>query len=211
METLMGEVLWHVTMSLDGFIAGPNDSMDWVFGYVEQVEGMEELLLRAGVHAPNRSGSSATRSIVEKLIQSTGSVLSGRRSYNVGRKPGQRPEARKVLGGAWSGPVFVLTHKAPEDEVDPSIKFLSGGIRSAISEAREAAGGKDVLVIGADVARQCIQEGLINEIVVYLAPILLGDGVRFFNWPGAPDAVRLETIEVARSGQLTNLQFRVVK
>ncbi len=204
----MGEVLWHVTMSLDGFIAGPNDSMDWVFGYVEQVEGMEELLLRAGVHAPNRSGSSATRSIVEKLIQSTGSVLSGRRSYNVGRKPGQRPEARKVLGGAWSGPVFVLTHKAPEDEVDPSIKFLSGGIRSAISEAREAAGGKDVLVIGADVARQCIQEGLINEIVVYLAPILLGDGVRFFNWP---DAVRLETIEVARSGQLTNLQFRVVK
>jgi hypothetical protein len=77
----------------------------------------------------------AMRKIGEKLIQSTGSVPSGRRSYNVGRKPGQRPEARKVLGGAWSGPVFVLTREAPEDEADPPIKFLSGGIRSVIGEA----------------------------------------------------------------------------
>lgn len=188
----MGKVLWHVTMSLDGFIAGPNDAMDWVFGYVPL-------------------DSPATRELLEEAIRSTGSVLSGRRSYNVGRKPGQRPEARKVLGGAWSGPVFVLTHKAPEDEADPSIKFLSGGIRSAIGEARDAGRGKNVLVIGADVARQCIQEGLIDEIRVFLAPVLLGDGVRFFNWPGAPDAVRLETIDVARFGQFANLGFRVVK
>jgi riboflavin biosynthesis pyrimidine reductase len=66
-------------------------------------------------------------------------------------------------------------------------------------------------VICADVARQCIQEGLIDEIRVHLAPVLLGDGVRFFNWPGAPDAVHLEMIDAARSGQLTNLHFRVVK
>jgi hypothetical protein len=104
----MGKVFWHVTMSLDGFIAGPNDAMDWVFGYVPL-------------------DSPAIRGMLEEVIRSTGSVLSGRRSYNVGRKPGQRPEARKVLAGAWSGPVFVLTHKAPEDEADPSIKFLSGG------------------------------------------------------------------------------------
>lgn len=124
----MGKVLWRVTMSLDGFIAGPNDSMDWVFGYVPL-------------------DSPATRGMLKEVIRSTGSVLSGRRSYNVGRKPGQRPEARKVLGGAWSGPVFVLTHKAPEDEADPSIKFLSVGIRSAIGEAREAGGGKSVMVM----------------------------------------------------------------
>jgi hypothetical protein len=81
----------------------------------------------------------------------------------------------------------VLTHKAPQDEAGPSIKFLSGDIRSAIGEARDAGGGKNVLVIGADVARQCIQEGLIDEIMV-------GDGVRFFNWPGAPDGFRLRRL-----------------
>jgi riboflavin biosynthesis pyrimidine reductase len=66
-------------------------------------------------------------------------------------------------------------------------------------------------LIGADVARQCIQEGLIDEIMVHLAPVLLGDGVRFFNWPGAPDGFRLETIDAVRSGQVINLQFRVIK
>jgi len=85
----MGKVVWSVTMSPDGFMAGPDDAMDGVFGYVPL-------------------DSPATRALLEEVIQSTGSVLSGRRSYNVGRKPGQRPEARKVLGGAWSGPVFVL-------------------------------------------------------------------------------------------------------
>ncbi len=195
----MGKLLWHVTMSLDGFIAGPNDSMDWVFSYVE--------LPRAG--APNSSDSSGTQRL-ERTIRSTGTVLSGRRSYNVGRKPGQRPEARKVLGGAWSGPIFVLTHHAPEDE-DPTITFLSGSIRSAVTRALDAAGGKNVLVIGADVARQCIRKGLIDEIMVHLVPVLLGDGVRFFNWSGAPEAVRLETIDVARAGQLANLKFRVRK
>jgi hypothetical protein len=65
--------------------------------------------------------------MLEEVIRSTGSVLSGRRSHNGERKPGQRPEAQKVLGGAWSGPVFVLIHKAPEDEADPSIQSLSGG------------------------------------------------------------------------------------
>jgi dihydrofolate reductase len=132
----MGKVLWHVAMSLDGFIGGQNDSMDWVFGYV----ALDALTSKLGPgDAANPPDSSSIRGILEQVIRSTGSVLSGRRSYNVGRKPWQRPEARKVLGGAWSGPVFVLTHKAPEDEADPSIKFLSGAIRSAIGEARDAA------------------------------------------------------------------------
>jgi hypothetical protein len=95
----MGKVFWHVTMFLDGFIAGPNDSMDWVSGYVPL-------------------DSPSLRNILEEVVRTTGSVLSGRRSYNAGRKPGQRPEARKVLGGAWSGPVFALTHKAPKESLN---------------------------------------------------------------------------------------------
>jgi len=138
--------------------------------------------------------------MLEEIIQMTGAELSGWRSYNVGRKPGQRPEARKVLGGAWSGPVFVLTHDPPKDEVDPSIDFLSGEIRSVVRRAREAAKGKSIMVIGADVARQCVQEGLIDEIGILLAPVLLGDGMRFFSWPGALREVHLKTREAARWG-----------
>jgi dihydrofolate reductase len=190
----MSKVFWSVTMSLDGFIAGPDDWMDWVFNYI-----------------PIGQDISSMGSIVDEIIRSTGSVLSGRRSYNLGRKPGQRPEARKVLGGAWSGPVFVLTHHAPHDESDTSIEFISGSIRSAIEGARDAAAGKDVMLIGADVARQCIQEGLIDEIPIFLAPVLLGVGIRFFNWPDTPSPVRLETTGVTQSGQITILRFRVVR
>jgi dihydrofolate reductase len=182
----MGKVLWHTTMSLDGFIAGPDDAMDWVFGY------------------------EAPKAIVDEVIETTGSILAGRRSYNVGRKPGQHPEARQAFGGAWTGPEFVLTHEPPDEEEDPTITFLSGDIRDAVARARAAAGGKNVLIIGANVAQQCIAEGLVDEILIHLAPLLLGDGVRLFGRPGmAP--THLETISVTRSGQVTNLRFRVIK
>lgn len=109
--------------------------------------------------APAPSGPSEIQKILDEAIRTTGSVLSGRRSYNVGRKPGRRPEARKVRGGAWSGPIFVLTHHALEDEEDPSITFVLDNIRDVVARAINAAAGKNVLVIGADVARQCIQGG----------------------------------------------------
>ena len=89
-DTAMGKVFWTVTMSLDGFIAGPNDAIDWVFDYVP-------------LDLPE------TRTMLEEIICTTGSVLGGRRSYNVGRRPGQRPEARKVLGGFAVGVKSVRT------------------------------------------------------------------------------------------------------
>ena len=122
-----GKVIWSVTMSLDGFIAGPDDDMDWVFRYTD----------------PNP--------LVEQLICSTGAVLAGRHSYDVGKKA-QRPELREVFGGGWNGPQFVLTHHAPE--ADPANTFLSGDIRQAVSTALEAANGKYVNLIGAVVGRQ---------------------------------------------------------
>jgi dihydrofolate reductase len=185
-EEMTGKVLWHVTLSLDGFIAGPDDGMDWVVRFA----------------GPNP--------VVDQVIQTIGAVLSGRRSYDVGRRPGLPPEFRKVYGGAWNGPVFVLTHHAPDDEEDATITFLSGDIRSAVATALRAAEGKDLLIIGADLARQCIEAGLIDEILVHVAPILLGDGVRFFARK-AGEQVALETIAVSRAEQLTNLRFRVRK
>jgi dihydrofolate reductase len=87
-------------------------------------------------------------------------------------------EARKVYGGAWTGPQFVLTHRPPGREEDPTVTFLSGDIRIAVTRARTAANGKNVVLIGASVARQCIDAGLVDEILVHLVPLLLGDGVR---------------------------------
>ncbi len=155
-----GKVLWHVTMSLDGFIAGPDDAMDWVLRYAE----------------PNVA--------VDEVIRTTGAVLAGKRSYDVGTRERPRAELREVFGGRWTGPQFVLTHEAPHAPEDSTITFLSGDARDAVARALDAAGGKNVLVIGANIAEQCIDEGLIDEILIHLAPVLLGDGVRLFGRPG---------------------------
>ncbi len=177
----MAKVLWHVTMSLDGFIAGPGDSMDWMLSYGHEDEE------------------------VNQLLRSIGAVLSGRRTYDIGAQQ-TRSELRRPYGGAWSGPVFVLTHKPP---TDPSVTFLSGDIAAAVEKAKQAAGEKYVVIFGADVARQCIEAGLMDEIAVHVAPVLLGDGVRMFSRQGS-DLVRLELAGVTRSGQITNLRFWLV-
>ena len=114
--------------------------------------------------------------VADEVIPSIGAALVGRRAYDAGRRPGLPPQFRKIYGGAWTGPVFVLTHRALADEPDAAITFLSGDIRPAVATALQAAAGKDLVVIGADVARQCIEAGLIDELVIHLAPVLLGDG-----------------------------------
>jgi dihydrofolate reductase len=177
----MAKVLWHVTMSLDGFIAGPKHSMDWMLGYGDE------------------------NSEVNELIQSIGAVLAGRRTYDVGSGQ-ERPEFSRPYGGAWSGPVFVLTHEAPKD---PGVTFLSGDISSAVDAASRAAGEKYVVVFGADVARQCIEAHLLDDIAIHVVPVLLGDGVRLFSKP-AGGLVHLELMGVSRADQVANLRFAVV-
>jgi dihydrofolate reductase len=177
-------VQWNASMSLDGFIAGPDDAMDWVFGY----------------DGPNP--------LVDEIISSTGAILAGRRTFEAGRKPGQHEEATKPFGGAWEGPQFVLTHRPPADEPDPSITFLSGDIAAAVATARAAAGDRNLLVLGAAVGREILEAGLMDDIVVLVVPILLGDGVRLFGSPPAA-SIRLELAEAARVGQITNLRYRV--
>lgn len=177
----MARVLWHVTMSLDGFIAGPGDYMEWMLGFGEENDEVNE------------------------LINNIGAVLSGRRSYDVGQ--GQsRPEFQRPYGGAFSGPVFVLTHHPP---TDTTVTFLSGDIRAAVEKASEAAGQKYVVLFGADVARQCIEAGLVDEVFIHVVPVLLGDGVRLFTRQGG-DEIHLELISVTRAVQVTNMRFSVV-
>lgn len=185
----MAKVLWHVTMSLDGFIAGPGDSMDWIF--------------RPQHRSPNPEAA--------EIVQSIGSILAGRRvGYDLGRTTDLPPPARKPYGGAWTGPMFVLTHHPPEDPDDPSITFLTCSVREAVDTAAKAAGDKKVVIFGANLAQQCLAEGLVDEIFIHLVPVLLGDGVRLFGHPGA-SPVDLEAASVTQAGQVTNLGFRVVR
>ncbi|HZD70038.1 MAG TPA: dihydrofolate reductase family protein [Actinomycetes bacterium] len=174
-----GKVLWHVTMSLDGFIAGRDDSMDWMTGYAT--------------------------SLADEVIRTTGAVLAGRRGYELGRQRGSKP-----YGGAWMGPQFVLTHNPPDSFPDPTITFLSEPIQAAVDTALEAADGKNLVLFGASIGRQCIERGLVDELLVHLVPVLLGDGLRLLQAPGS-QRVTLERIGLGQSGQVTDLRFRVVK
>jgi len=176
-----GKVVWSATMSLDGFIAGPDDAMGWVFDH------------------------SGPDPWVDRIVQATGAVLAGRRSYDVGLRA-ERPEVTEPFGGGWSGAQFVLTHR-PHDP-DPTNTFLSGDVRDAVTQALAAAGGKDLMLIGADVARQCLAAGLVDEIVVFVVPVLLGDGIRLVSrLDEAP--VELVLVETGHAGQVTHLRYSV--
>src|SRR5204862_3522966 len=114
----------------------------------------------------------------------------------------------KEYGGGWSGPVFVLTHRPPEPP-DPAHRFLSGDIEEAVATARTAAGGKNLEILGANVAGQCLRRGLVDEILVYVLPVLLCDGVRFSS-PGL-GRIDLEPVSSTQSEAVTILRFRVRK
>jgi dihydrofolate reductase len=190
----VSSVIWHVTMSLDGFIAGTDDSMDWV---VSQWSDGGESTVDIDVQ---RS------SVADEVLNSAGAILGGRRWYDVAVNKFEGYDG--IYGGQWRGPVFVLTHRPAEADHHPAITFLSDELGDAVATATDAAAGKDVVVFGASIARQCLRAGLLDEIVIHLVPVLLGDGVRLID---APDlgTIALERTLVATSGQITDLRFAV--
>jgi dihydrofolate reductase len=179
------KVVWHVTISLDGFIAGPDDAMEWVFEYPDS-------RLR----------------LADEVMRSTGAILAGRRWYDVAT---ERYNGRQgIYGGAWEGPVFVLTHRASDHDVsDPGITLLTGDLEDAVSTAKDAAGDKNLEIFGANLAAQCLDHGVIDEMVVHLAPVLLGAGVRLYGEAGSRAQVGLELVERGESGELQSLRYRV--
>src|SRR6185437_6733373 len=170
-------------MSLDGFIAAAGHVMDWGAGrQLADFVGPDEF------HA---------------IAAATGAMLVGRRTADVG----DRMEAEKPgrVDYPFSGPVFVLTHRPPEPPA-PELTYLSGDIAEAVAAARRAAGGKNVEILGADVAGQCLRRGLVDEILVYVLPVMLGDGIRF-SAPGLP-TIDLQPLSSTPSGDATILRFR---
>jgi dihydrofolate reductase len=186
-----GKVVVHRAMSLDGYIAAPGDDMNWIFDFVAPDE-FPEMAAATGALA-------------------TGAFLTGRRTYEVGKRMRASKEggfAASDEASPSSEPEFVLTHKPP-DQPDPTVTFLTGDIADAVATALDAAGGKSLEVLGADVATQCLRRGLVDEILVYVLPVLLGDGT-CFSAPGLP-RVDLEPLGSTRSGAVTVLRFRVRK
>ena len=178
----MGKVSWQTAMSLDGFVAGPDDAMDWMTG--------------------DRSGEGGG---FDELVASIGALVVGRRTQDVedANQPG-------FYGGAYRGPFFVLRHDPPPDA--PIVKgvtgrFLDAPITDAIALAKDTAGARDVVILGPTVARSVIEAGLLDEIVVFVVPVLLGDGVRLFDRPSGGDLVRLRPIDVRQDGDMTVLRF----
>jgi dihydrofolate reductase len=178
----MGTICHH-TVSLDGFIAGRDDAMEWVFAYGEAT------------------------SLADATTRRIGAILAGRRWYELATERWDGVDG--IYGGAYDGPVFVLTHRPPEARTDPRITFVSGPIEQAVADAQAAAGDRDVGVFGASLSRQCLRAGVLDEIVLHVAPVLLGVGVRLFGGEGA-GRIELERTSLGVADQLTDLRFRVV-
>lgn len=183
-----GAVIWQVTMSLDSYIAGPDDEMGWVFDHIDPSNP-------AGAEIPERLGA----------------VIAGRRSFDVGRRHGM-----EVYDGSWSGAQFLMTHR-PVDALPEGLHIRSGHVEDVVNEALLAASGRDVGIIGANVARQAIEAGAVDEIVIHIAPVLLGGGVRLHeSMPNgangeAPGGRALGLIETRRHHQIVTLHYRTAQ
>jgi dihydrofolate reductase len=178
----MATFLYSAAMSVDGFIAGPGGDISWLTEYL----------------GPNP--------VVDELITRTGALLVGNRTFGGDDPYRGQPGEGEAFGGGWAGPQFVLTHRPPPDPI-PGVTFVSD-LDSAINQSRAAAGDKYVNVLGASVAAQCLRAGVLDEVLVTVVPVFLGDGTRLFEQPGG-HTVRLESTDISHTPQVTNLWYRV--
>jgi len=135
-----------------------------------------------------------------EIMAETGAMLVGRRTHEVAR--GMSDDDTSYDGG----PVFVLTHRPP-DEPRPGVTFLSCSVAEAIATAKEAADGKNLEILGADLAGQCLRQGFVDEVLVYVLPVLKGDGVHIS--ASGLGRIDLEPFSTTQSGPVTMLRYRV--
>jgi dihydrofolate reductase len=203
----MGKVTFNITMSLDGFVAGPNDGPENGLG--DGGDRLFEWYFSGDTEIPISDGnmvlmvSPQSAEILKKAIDSYGAGIWGRRTFDIAKAWGGHPPG---------SPAFIVTHHVPQEWVfeGSPFTFVTDGVQSAIRQAKEAAGDKDVVVCTASILQQCLNAGLMDEINIDLAPILLGGGVRLFDNLGS-EPIELETIRVVEAPGVTHLGFRVVK
>jgi dihydrofolate reductase len=202
----MAKVVLHFSMSLDGFVAGPDVSVEQPLG-----AGGERLHKWMFNDNPEQSGDAIQSSVskedaelVQEVVASVGAVVLGRRTFDVGlRHWGDTP---------YPAPSFVLTHEARDQLAMKSaaFTFVTDGIESAVRQAKAVAGEKDITVMGANTAQQVLKAGLADEIQIQLIPVLLGVGARLFDHIGS-EYIDLKRTRVVASPQVTHLAFQVAK
>jgi dihydrofolate reductase len=176
-DTVTGKVYWGFTMSLDGFVAGPNHEMDWMTSFTAQP------------------------GLIDEYIETAGAVLAGRDGFDsaIGDS---RP-----WGGQWEGPIFVLTHHPEDARPAPWITFLSGPVEEAVRIGLDAAGGKDLWVFSPNIGAQLLDLGLIDEIDIHIAPVLLGEGIRLYSNPGS-EPIRLHRLGEGDPTSAVRVRYR---
>src|ERR671916_2832761 len=204
----MGRVSTGHSVSLDGFIAGPNDGPEAPMG-----EGGERLFAwYSGGDTEYRlpgtdmvfGVSPQSADLLREAHTNMGAFVTGRRTFDISNGWGGRPP----LGV----PTFVVTHSVPQEWVyeGSPFTFVTDGVESAVEQSRAVAGEKDVAVGAATIVQQCIRAGLIDVIHVDLVPVLLGGGVKLFEHLGSTP-IELESTEVIEGSGVTHLTFRVVR
>src|SRR5688500_893187 len=166
----MGKVITNITMSLDGFIAGPQDDVQQLFKWY--FSGTTHVPMQDGQMVLKVSPKSAE--LLQEAIRTTGAMVAGRRMFDVAH--------------AWAGhppiaPCFIVTHKIPQEWVKEGspFTFVTDGVESAVKQAKAVAGDKNIAVATATITQQCLQAGLLDELNIDLVPVLLGEGIRLFD------------------------------
>jgi dihydrofolate reductase len=203
----MGKVVFNMTMSLDGFVAGPNDNpgnglgdggdalFKWYFS------GDTEVSISEGTPVLKVSAQSAK--LMKEAFATYGAGVWGRRTFDIAHAWGGHPPGT---------PCFIVTHTAPQEWINEGspFTFVTDGVESAIRQARKAAGEKDVVICTASILQQALKARLVDEIHVDVAPVLLGGGVRLFDNLGTVP-IELESIRAIEAPNVNHLGFRIIR
>jgi dihydrofolate reductase len=194
----MSEVIAHLAMSLDGFIADPDDGCDELFGFY----GSGDVAVKLGAGIPELHVSRKTADLLTAEVGNEGATVVGRRLYD--------------LTNGWNGhpggevPMVVVTHHPPPDWPRDGVPiFFEPSVESAVAKARELAGDQDVSIAGATITRGCLDAGLLDAIQVSLVPVILGHGIPWL--AGTRGPVRLSDPEVIEDCGVTHLRYHVRK
>jgi dihydrofolate reductase len=213
----MSKVRVHIAISADGYVAGPNQSQENPLG--EGGEALHDWFveLKAWREPHGRDGGevNASTPIAEESLANVGAEIMGRGKFG---PPGGGPWGEDPWPGWWGEeppfhkPVFVVTHheREPLTLSDTTFTFVTNGIEDALEQAREAADGQDVYIGGgADIINQYLAAGLVDELEVHVAPLILGGGERLFDGVG-PD-LKLEQLRAVEAPGVAHLKYRVVR
>jgi len=211
----MAGLTLDITMSLDGFVAGPNATLDEPLG--EGGEQLHDWVVRLAVwrewHGLEGGETGPDDELVQEIIGSIGAHVMGRRMFSGGEGPWEDdPKADGWWGDnpPFHGPVFVLTHHPRETvakDGGTSFIFVTEGIEAALEQAKAAAGDRDVgLSGGADVVQQYLRAGLVDTMHIHVAPLLLGGGTRLFDEPGG-EPIQLKQTRVVQGRDVAHLMF----